>query len=326
MRVRIAVCALTLSALFALSACSLLPSASKPAQQPAATTVVSKDPHVPGADCKKCHVVEHKRWAESLHASSAQDVLANVEHDKAELLTDECITCHAPFQVSTFKIGQLVTPLDQKGPWKINTANAAKWQAIKCEVCHDPTSSVPFKLAFYDGAKRAYVPVTDATDLCSKCHVPGTDDSRDLKGSVHEGLKCTACHFGSGMKADPKLSCVNCHPAVNKKHPDVTQLDGEARTDTVRASPPTPRTRGGRGFPHCVYKLAAAPPTAALASAIEHTRSMREAIQYRDAETSIGATSVSPTSDQTPISQPLTTPHATTAAAPATREIATNRS
>jgi Doubled CXXCH motif (Paired_CXXCH_1) len=225
MRVRIAVCALTLSALLALSACSLLPSASKPAPQPAASTVASKDPHVPGADCKKCHVVEHKRWSESLHAASAQNVLANVEHDKAELLTDECITCHAPFQVSTFKIGQLVTPLDQKGPWKINTANAAKWQAIKCEVCHDPTSSVPFKLAFYDGAKRAYVPVTDATDLCSKCHVPGTDDSRDLKGSVHEGLKCTACHFGSGMKADPKLSCTDCHPAVNKKHPDVTQLD-----------------------------------------------------------------------------------------------------
>jgi cytochrome c554/c'-like protein len=185
------------------------------------------DPHVAGADCAKCHTEEHKRWATTLHAADPAAVLLNEEHDKTELLTDECITCHAPFQAAQYHIGDFVQPLDQKGPWHVVEANVKAWQAIKCEVCHDPTSSALHKLAFYDPAKQAYVPVKDSTELCEKCHQPGTDDSRDLKGSVHEGLQCATCHFqkGTEMSLDPHQSCAQCHPKANPKHPDVTQLD-----------------------------------------------------------------------------------------------------
>ncbi len=152
-------------------------------------------------------------------------MLLNAEHDKAELLTNECITCHAPFQVKETTIGALVGPLDQKGPWKLGP-DASKWQAIKCESCHDVTSDKPFKLAFYDGTKGAYVQVADETALCENCHVAGTDDSHDLKGSVHEGLLCVSCHLRSEMNLDPRDSCRFCHPAVGPKgHPDVTKLD-----------------------------------------------------------------------------------------------------
>lgn len=224
------------AAMLGLSACS----APAPVATPTVTAIPPTDtptaiptitstpnPHVAGADCKSCHTKEHQRWSTTLHAASPTDVLLNQEHDTAELLTDECIGCHAPFQASQFHIGDFVQPIDQIGPWMLVEANASQWQAIKCEVCHDPTSSAPNKLAFFDPATQSYVAVKDTTDLCEKCHQPGTDDSRDLKGSVHEGVQCAACHFvkGTEMSLDPHQACATCHPTVNPKHPDVTQLD-----------------------------------------------------------------------------------------------------
>ncbi len=194
---------------------------------PTPTIQPTADPHVAGADCVSCHTGEHKRWSTTLHAADPAAVLTNEEHNKTELLIDECITCHAPFQAGKYKVGDFVQPVNQTGPWKVVDANVSQWQAIKCEVCHDPTSKAPFKLAFYDPATQKYVEVKDSTTLCEKCHQPGTDDSRDLKGSVHEGLQCATCHFqkGTEMSLDPHQACAQCHPNVNPKHPDVTKLD-----------------------------------------------------------------------------------------------------
>lgn len=194
---------------------------------PTATFAATSNPHVASADCGSCHTGEHERWSTPLHAADAATVLTNEEHNKEEMLIDECITCHAPFQAGKFKVADFIQPLDQEGPWKIVIDNADHWQAIKCEVCHDPTSTAPKKLAFFDAATQKYVTVKDSTDLCEKCHQAGTDDSRNLKGSVHEGLQCATCHFqeGTEMSLDPKQSCTQCHPNVNPEHPDVTKLE-----------------------------------------------------------------------------------------------------
>jgi len=194
---------------------------------PTPTAAATADPHVAGADCVSCHTEEHIRWSTTLHAADPAAVLTNEEHNKAELLTDECISCHAPFQAAKFHVADFVQPVDQIGPWNVVAANGKAWQAITCTVCHDPTSKVPFKLAFFDAATQKYAPVQTSTELCEKCHQAGTDDSRDLKGSVHEGLACATCHFqkGTAMSLDPKQSCANCHPTVNPKHPDVTKLN-----------------------------------------------------------------------------------------------------
>jgi hypothetical protein len=185
------------------------------------------DPHVAGADCASCHTAEHKRWSTTLHAADPAAVLLNEEHNTSELLIDECISCHAPFQAAQYHVGDFVQPLNQKGPWHLVEANVKAWQAIKCEVCHDPTSTAPQKLAFYDATKQAYVAVSNTTELCEKCHQPGTDDSRDLAGSVHQGLQCATCHFqkGTEMSLDPHGACAQCHPGVRPQHPDVTKLD-----------------------------------------------------------------------------------------------------
>lgn len=182
--------------------------------------------HVAGADCGECHRLEHRVWALSLHAASPAQVLLNTEHDKTELLINECIGCHAPFQAKAFKIGDFVQPLNQQGPWHLVQANVDQWQAIKCEVCHDMKSKAPFMLAFYDGTKGAYLQVASVTALCEQCHKAGTDDSRDLKGSVHEGLQCVACHLRNGMNINPRGSCGLCHPKVDPKgQPPVATLD-----------------------------------------------------------------------------------------------------
>ena len=188
----------------------------------------TNDPHVPGADCAGCHGTEHDAWAMTLHAAGTDQVLLNAEHNTAELLTDECILCHSPFQAAAYHIGDFVQPVDQVGPWHLVDANVDAWEATKCEVCHDPTSKASKKLAFYDGAAQAYVTVANSTELCEKCHQPGTDDSRDLAGSVHEGKQCADCHFAPGtqMNVDPHGACTRCHPSVDPpNHPDVTTLD-----------------------------------------------------------------------------------------------------
>ena len=192
-----------------------------------ATSTPINDPHIAGANCASCHSEEHKRWAVTMHAASAEVVLTNPEHNQKEPLSDDCLYCHAPFQAGEYNVESFVEPIDQTGPWKIVAENSPKWQAIQCESCHQPTSKSPFKLAFFDAAEGDYVPVKNSTELCEKCHKPGVDDHQNLQGSVHEGLQCAACHFvkGSEMSLDPKQSCAQCHPQVSPKHPDVTQLD-----------------------------------------------------------------------------------------------------
>jgi hypothetical protein len=60
----------------------------------------STNPHIAGADCSKCHTTEQTQWAssENLHSASIANVLTNVDHNTAELLTDDCLKCHSMFQ------------------------------------------------------------------------------------------------------------------------------------------------------------------------------------------------------------------------------------
>lgn len=216
--------------------------------------------HVPGADCRECHPGEHGRWAASRHAADPGRVLLNPTHNAAELLSDECLSCHAPFQAPAMRIGDFVRPLDRKGPWSLVEPNAAKWQGIRCEVCHDPASRSPKLLAFFDPRRGAHVPVKDSTELCQKCHSAadaaggsprgsvhatiacagchpgGLPAPRDPRGSVHHGTACAVCHFqkGSEMSLSARGSCGGCHPREGDRHPDVTTLDTTGRNRESR--------------------------------------------------------------------------------------------
>lgn len=214
------------------------------------TSCFSCHNHSANAPCASCHLVQQKLWAsaDNLHAASAADVLTNVDHNTAELLNDACVKCHASFQVS-LGVAHFVTPVNQigqpAGTWAVLNSN--DWQATRCEVCHDPTSTNVAKLAKYgsvlDGPWQAgYTKIADlpaayqtvidpagvvstftytdqtalavqATRLCNSCHDPADQggDPNFILGGIDYGPQ------GGDSRAfvttsHQGLGCITCHP------------------------------------------------------------------------------------------------------------------
>lgn len=210
------------------------------------------NPHVANAPCTNCHTTEQSQWASStdLHSASVADVLTNVDHNTAELLTDDCLKCHSTFQYS-LGVAHFVTPVNQTGsPAGTWTAlNTGDWKATKCEVCHDPSATNKSKLAKYgswlDGqwsAKYtnvsvlpvAYQKVIDmtsgdtstyiypdqtkyavlATKLCNSCHDPADQggDPAIIIGGINYGPQGgdSRAYVGTNHQG---FGCIDCHTA-----------------------------------------------------------------------------------------------------------------
>jgi hypothetical protein len=210
----------------------------------------NNNPHVANANCGSCHTTEQSQWASSkdLHALSAADVLTNVDHNTAELLTNDCLKCHATFQ---YKLGvaHFVTPVDQigapSGTW--TALNPGEWKATKCEVCHDPTATNKSKLAKYgsllDGQwsasyntiaamPAAYQKVINistgdtstfiypdqttlavqATKLCNSCHDPADQggDPEVIVGGINYGSQGgdSRSYVATNHQG---FGCIDCH-------------------------------------------------------------------------------------------------------------------
>ena len=174
-----------------------------------------------GAVCATCHSAEGALWssAADLHAATAADVLTNVDHNTAEPLVDSCLKCHSAFQYP-LGVASMVSTTDQIGPWTL-LPGASAWQATKCEVCHDPTSLAPVKLAKYgawlDGEFSATYTVLDAGMPTAYNHVfdgssayiqtnysTQTVDPTALK--VLQATKlCDSCHDPDDQGGDPNV-------------------------------------------------------------------------------------------------------------------------
>lgn len=196
-------------------------------------------------------MAQQAQWSSpsDLHAASAADVLTNVDHNTNELLINDCIMCHSTFQFP-LGVAHFVTPVDQVGqPAGTWTAqNAGDWQATKCEVCHDPTATNPFKLAKYgsvlDGPwNPTYTNVTALPDAYQTVIDPATGavstytypDQTTL--AAQASRLCDSCHDPADQGGDPNiilggtdfgpqggdsrayvttshqgLGCVDCHP------------------------------------------------------------------------------------------------------------------
>ena len=230
---------------------------SKTATTPATSTTQAVR-HVAGMNCGKCHTQEQALWssASDQHGYSAAQILNVPAHNRDEVLKDDCLLCHAMFQATTLHavvdpkgstpgtkipkavygpvddktatyysgaISHFITPINTKGSWTVT----AEWQATRCEVCHQPSSTDKDKLAKYGAwldtqpqaayiqldtgmptaynyvfnKKNAYV-TTDyanqsafsvhATKLCDSCHDP--DDQGSYVTAVHASFGCIDCH------------------------------------------------------------------------------------------------------------------------------------
>lgn len=186
--------------------------------------------------CQTCHQQEFSAWRSSRHSTTYSDIFLNTAENHKRKLIDDCLRCHAMhFQGG---IRDLVTPVDNRGPWRLTNADLAQRPAVPCLACHqlhqegvplqksDPTAPTTGpqeeitrpSLAFFDRREFAHVavadlplpvmlhrsrPVTMSPDrrqaLCYQCHAPLA--TRE----VYSGDDRTPIGVHEG------LSCFSCH-------------------------------------------------------------------------------------------------------------------
>ena len=210
--------------------------------------------------CQTCHPQSFADWQSSRHATTYTRIFLDPEHNRAELPADDCLRCHGMFYHQS--IQNLVTPLNQTGPWALRDPAKAVQPAIPCLACHQihtrSGQDQAAKAHFYDCRDERYFPVTDLpapamahegqpirltadsrSRLCTQCHAPslaqahqpGTGDDRTPRG-VHEGLSCLDCHHPHTNSA--RASCRSCHPAQSHCRLDVEKMDTSFLTKTSR--------------------------------------------------------------------------------------------
>jgi hypothetical protein len=178
------------------------------------------------ARCASCHREEHADWESGPHGAPYAAIFINPEHNAGQQLIDDCLRCHAMHFDGG--IGELVTPLDRKGPWTFVHEQDAGLPAVPCLACHavhrtgQPFASrtargklegreqelVRPSLAFYDrralepvGLERLPLPtmwegarpVRTSPDqrqaLCCQCHAPARGRSGLLGRRPHAGRR-----------------------------------------------------------------------------------------------------------------------------------------
>ncbi len=277
--------------------------------------------HEASTDCGSCHKEQRDRWAsrENRHSASLVSVFGKFENKEA--LKDSCLVCHSPFQavglhavvdsspVPAAKIGSsadapgdekppvspsgamshFISRAGAKAPWRVK--NRIDWQAIKCEVCHNPASKGPKRLARYGAwletqPSARYIPLEEgmptayqyvfknnayvktkyagqselavqATRLCDSCHIP------DEQGSRHGSAPTTVV---AGNNYGPQgghsrafvtsnhagLGCIDCHrPHSLSKKGDKEAAGDEACNSSKCHTKPKKLAR--RGDPGVVH-------------------------------------------------------------------------
>lgn len=217
--------------------------------------------------CKSCHESQFKEWSASRHTFNYGDSFLNAAHNKMEQPINDCLRCHGMFFNGS--IGDLVAPLDNKGPWKLKSSGLAKRLSIPCLSCHriHPPEPAPallpgyagrrpeFKetnslfVGFYDRREKSFFglsdlphpkpvvgtePVRISSDArirnCYQCHAPN---------ATHQ-VKTSDDKTPAGVHAG--LSCLDCHGphnlnAVNscaKCHPRISHCKLDvAKMDTT---------------------------------------------------------------------------------------------
>ncbi|MBI5685067.1 MAG: hypothetical protein HZC54_08290 [Verrucomicrobia bacterium] len=87
-----------------------------------------------GAKCADCHAKQAKDLAASGHAMTYAQSFLNREHNRMEPPMDDCLRCHAMFFDGA--AGDLVKPLDTRGPWRMADEKLAGHRSIMCVSCH----------------------------------------------------------------------------------------------------------------------------------------------------------------------------------------------
>jgi hypothetical protein len=191
------------------------------------------------ASCARCHRNTFARWKAAGHSVAYSHIFLSPEHNRKTRLMDDCLRCHGMFADGS--VADIVTPVDNTGPWRLVNASFAARATIPCLACHamhsdgTPAGSPNYleprqisyartvkttSLGFYDRRERRHVmaddlplpamrakgrPVTMSPDrrqtVCYQCHAP------EAVHEVGSGDDRTAVGVHEG------IGCLGCHDA-----------------------------------------------------------------------------------------------------------------
>ncbi|MCX6631923.1 MAG: cytochrome c3 family protein [Candidatus Solibacter sp.] len=190
--------------------------------------------------CRSCHRQEFAQWQTGAHSATYGRLFLDEKHNRGRLLMDDCLRCHGMHFEGG--IGDLVAPVDAKGPWRLLRPELADQPAIPCLSCHQvhregellPKAARPFAAQAARSAAKQEVlrPSVGLFDRREQRHFPVEllplpamrDGARAVKISpdTRQAL-CYQCHaplaagaVGSGDDRTPVgvhegLSCLACH-------------------------------------------------------------------------------------------------------------------
>ncbi len=220
--------------------------------------------------CKSCHRQEYAAWQSGPHSATYARIFLDKKHNTENLPIDDCLRCHGmQFEGG---IGDLIAPIDRKGPWRMIRAELGGMPSMPCVTCHEvhregqPMSKAGVEgrvpgpsqeiarpsLALFDRRTERYMPVAgmpipemlegdrpvrmskdQRQALCYQCHAP-VSTMQVASGDDRTGI---GVHEG--------ISCLACHAQHGQKtrascascHPKMSNcgLDVE-KMDTTFAS------------------------------------------------------------------------------------------
>jgi hypothetical protein len=221
--------------------------------------------------CMACHRQEYAAWKSGAHSATYARIFLDRKHNAANMLMDDCLRCHGMYFEKG--IGDLVTPVNRNGPWRLAAAGLEQMPSIPCITCHElhregqPLAKpnghggVPGRaqevarpsLAFFDRRTRQYVPLAELPLPAMLERARAVKMSRDQRQAL-----CYQCHapvatmqVASGddrttLGVHEGISCLACHAQHGQKtrascascHPKMSncKLDVE-KMDTTFASP-----------------------------------------------------------------------------------------
>jgi hypothetical protein len=192
--------------------------------------------------CEGCHRQEYAAWQSGPHSASFARIFLDKKHNTANMPIDDCLRCHGMHFEGG--IGDLVTPVNRAGPWRLLPADLANQPSMPCLACHethregrpmlktDVQGRVPGpsqeinrpSLAFFDRRTQQYIPLAELPmpvmlegsrvvkmsrdqrqALCYQCHAP-VSTMQVASGDDRTGV---GVHEG--------ISCLACHAQHGQK-------------------------------------------------------------------------------------------------------------
>jgi hypothetical protein len=224
------------------------------------------------ANCERCHMNTAARWRAGGHSAGYAHIFLSEKLNRRMQPNDDCLRCHGMFADGTIR--DVVTPIDNKGPWRLVSAEMAERPAIPCIACHQMHSTgTPLRspdyarpqsiaharevraasLGFYDRRERRFFGIEDlplpamsaggravvmSPDRrqanCYQCHTPA---------AAHE-VGTSDDRTGAGVHEG--IGCLGCHDAHTLEarsscancHPRLSNCGPDVATmDTTFRSP-----------------------------------------------------------------------------------------